>query len=159
MTTEEKAKAYDEVLERAKKWYNNPNSSSIGKSYLLAILPELEESEDERIKELIRNLLTIDNPSTKELYSIYGKSKADAIAWLEKQGEQNLANSAKTCKVEQKPAEWSEEDMKMSEEDVKMREAIEYVMTMYENQRLLSQQGIKLVDLLAWLNPIRPPKQ
>ena len=33
-----------------------------------------------------------------------------AIAWLEKQGEQILANSAQTCKDEQKPAEWSDKD-------------------------------------------------
>ena len=34
MTQEEKAKAYDEALERAREWYNNPNLSNIGKSYL-----------------------------------------------------------------------------------------------------------------------------
>ncbi len=43
---------------------------------------------------------------------------SDVLSWielsnLEKQGEQILANSAKTCKDEKKPAEWSEEDEKV----------------------------------------------
>ena len=44
----EKAKAYDEALERARKWYNNPNSSSIGKSYLYAVFPELAEAAERK---------------------------------------------------------------------------------------------------------------
>jgi len=50
LTTEQKAKAYDKALERAKEWHNNPNASSIGKSYLLAVFQQLAESEDELLK-------------------------------------------------------------------------------------------------------------
>ena len=93
MTTEEKAKAYDEAIERAKKL--------IDKGYdvlMPEIFPELKESEDERIrKELIKKVrFYIDG----DIPCGYDAKKA--LAWLEKQGEQSLANSAKTCKVEPK---------------------------------------------------------
>ena len=45
MTTEEKAKAYDEALERAKKF-----EGKYGGGYAGYIFPELAESEDERIR-------------------------------------------------------------------------------------------------------------
>lgn len=80
MTQEEKAKRYDEVFNAAKEWYNNPNSSNIGKSYLYAVFPELKESEDEKIrKELIGFLRNIPNSN----YTC-----EEMALWLEKQGEQ-----------------------------------------------------------------------
>ena len=83
---EEKARRYDEVFSIAKEWYNNPNSSSIGKSYLYAVLPELKESkesEDEKIMGAFRDFA--------ENYLFWGKfglTKEKALAWLEKQGKQ-----------------------------------------------------------------------
>lgn len=95
LSIEEKAKRYDEALEKAKNYHkqlldeDNPEwASEIEK-----IFPEFKESEDERIrKELIA------------IYSVGAKVNAktgdipdrDIVAWLEKQGEQ-------------KPA-WNEED-------------------------------------------------
>ena len=66
MTEKEKAKAYDEAIEIAKKWYN-----------------ELKESEDEKIKNAILNHL-------KKMWGncqddVCGVHVEDAIAWLEKQ--------------------------------------------------------------------------
>ena len=72
------------------------------------LIPELKESEEEIIRNRIIGYLKQDieeHPERKERIE-------EMLAWLEKQGSQNLANSAKTCKVEQKPA-WSEEDEKM----------------------------------------------
>ena len=60
--------------------------------------PELKESEDERI----RNFLICKFREIGEVWHEY--STKDIIAWLEKQGSQNLANSEKTCKVDQNPA-------------------------------------------------------
>ena len=79
LSIEDKAKRYDEVFNAAKEWYNNPNSSSIGKSYLYAVFPELRESEDDRIrKELIGFLRNIPNSN----YTC-----EEMALWLEKQGD------------------------------------------------------------------------
>jgi hypothetical protein len=60
-----------------------------------AFFPELKESEDERIRKAIIEHLRQDI----ELELILSEEEGNEwIAWLEKQGEQNLANSAKTCK-------------------------------------------------------------
>lgn len=82
LSIEQKAKRYDEALERAKKWYNAPNIDKMptyGNRVIEEIFPELKESEDERIKEAII--------TTIHLY--YGEPLEDEakemIAWLEKQ--------------------------------------------------------------------------
>ena len=74
----EKEKAYGEAIEGAKKYYGNRIAEEI--------FHELYESEDEMIKTAILNLLKI-----WRNYKDYvcGVHVEDAIAWLEKQGEQN----------------------------------------------------------------------
>ena len=91
MNIEEKAKAYDEALERARALRNE----AIEKEYVVdyikdyeTIFPELRESDDERIRKEIISALKFANDG-----GVYDKH----IAYLEKQKEQ-------------KPAEWSEED-------------------------------------------------
>ena len=80
MTTEEKAKAYDGALERAKKAYNAiPPESRGARKIIEDAFPELRESEDERIrKELI---------SQVEKSKHHPADKARWIAYLEKQKE------------------------------------------------------------------------
>ena len=78
MTDKEKAKAYDEALERARKLYEQGTiTESLG-----YVFPELKESEDDRIrKELIdyhRSMAAAADDYVHEAW----------IAWLEKQGEQ-----------------------------------------------------------------------
>ena len=91
LTIEEKAKRYDEALERAKKLYNDGNSPVA--TTVEEIFPELKESEDERIgKELI------------EFVKSRGGFKQEYIAWLEKQGKKKYA--------------WDEEDEKMCQETI-----------------------------------------
>lgn len=50
-----------------------------------------EEDENRIMKELLYNVIVSNDntPSTKEILSIYGKTKEDALSWLEKQGEQS----------------------------------------------------------------------
>ena len=76
MTEKEKAKAYDEALERAKKLY--------GKGITEEIFPELNESEDERIKKAIIEFFESEDDNTT--YSLVRKK--DIIAWLERQGKE-----------------------------------------------------------------------
>ena len=76
MTEKEKAKAYDEALERAKKLHD--------KIDIKEIFPELNESEDERIKKAIIEFFESEDDDTT--YSLVRKK--DIIAWLEKQGKE-----------------------------------------------------------------------
>ena len=88
MTEKEKAKAYDEALERAKKWYNAPNVDKIptyGDRIIEEIFPKLKESDDERIK---KDLIQWIDEFPDTIWR--GHYKKDIIAWLEKQGEQEL---------------------------------------------------------------------
>ena len=77
MTQEEKAKAYDEAIERAKVIYQGcykPDTAATIAEVLQNVFPELKESGDERIrKELI------------EFVKSRGGFKQEYIAWLEKQ--------------------------------------------------------------------------
>lgn len=98
MTQEEKAKAYDEALKKAKAIVNSINVGLIGKDSFEAVFPELKESEnkgeneskDEKIrKELISHFCSIRNNCGKDWY---GYDINDVISWLEKQGEQKPAD-------------------------------------------------------------------
>ena len=82
MTDKEKAKAYDEAIERARKLYGN--------GIVEEIFPELKESDDEKIRRWIVDDIRY-NMSNEPLNNSEYKKKAEkAIDWLEKQGEQNL---------------------------------------------------------------------
>ena len=86
MTQEEKAKAYDEALERARKLYNSEETSADVEIACETIFPELAESENERIRQAIIEFFEFQDDNTT--YSLV--SKKDILAWLEKQGEQKL---------------------------------------------------------------------
>ena len=122
MTTEEKAKAYDEALEKAKFYHGNCPSEPERKK-LEKMFPVLRESEDERIISSIIAVLENDK-----------KHYLEEIAWLEKQKELTPADGwdyadrrmshplylegfeagrAVEREVSEPSAEWSEEDEKM----------------------------------------------
>lgn len=84
MTQEEKAKAYDEALDRAKVMHEEGMMTE----RLEYLFPELKESEDEKIrKELIDAIQSLwDNDALPMPLSL--KRKDAWIAWLERQGEQ-----------------------------------------------------------------------
>lgn len=88
---------YEKKYKDALMWIESiyPTLSSEQRMEAEGIFPEIAESADERIrKEIIEHLR-----QDIELEQILSEKKGgDWIAWLEKQGEQNLANSAKTCK-------------------------------------------------------------
>ncbi len=87
MTTEEKARAYDEALKWMRELY--PGLHGATKEDAEHYFPELRESEDERV---IRTLYYL----VRDHDWLNGATKGEVLAWLEKQKEQ-------------KPA-WSEED-------------------------------------------------
>lgn len=80
MTEKEKAKAYDEAIERTKKLYGNGITEEI--------FPELKESDDDRIK---KDLIQWVDEFPDIIWR--GHYKKDIIAWLEKQGEQSSSQT------------------------------------------------------------------
>ena len=75
MTEKEKAKAYDEAIEKAKKLYSNGIAEEI--------FPELKESEDEKIrKEIISILRNVYWTSNKNRFN-------ELVAWLERQDKKS----------------------------------------------------------------------
>ena len=86
MTQEEKARAYDEALERARKIHSEiVNNELLGfPRQIEDIFPQLRESEDERIRKELINFLR--SPFIKE--NLTDKKVAPWIAYLEKQKEQ-----------------------------------------------------------------------
>lgn len=96
-TIEEKAKAYDDVVEKLSKLYRDYDSVSNlidVKEELENILPELKESEDEKIrKALLNHLKEASRGKTLVVNTLDYKRWAD---WLEKQGKNNMGISEAT---------------------------------------------------------------
>lgn len=80
MTEKEKAKAYDEAIERAKELYGNGITEEI--------FPELKEDNDEKIRRWIIDDIRYNMNNEPLNNSEYKKKAEKAIAWLETQGEQ-----------------------------------------------------------------------
>ena len=94
-TIEEKAKAYDEALERAKAYHRNELAGS-RKEMTEYIFPELRESEDERIRKwLVAQMQKFHDEANREGRWEDFCMTEKAIFYLEKQKEQ-------------KPVEWTE---------------------------------------------------
>ena len=75
MTEKEKAKAYDEAIERTKKLYSNEIAEEI--------FPELKESEDEKIRKEIISIL-------RNAYWTSNKNRFnELVAWLENQRDKD----------------------------------------------------------------------
>ena len=75
LSINEKAKAYDKAIERAKKIYGN--------GIIERIFPELKEGDDERIKKNCIHFLELQKQHHAATFEI-----EECIAWLEKQGKQ-----------------------------------------------------------------------
>ena len=124
MTQAEKAKAYDEALEKARQLCDYPTTKPFI-SDLQNLFPELKESEDERIrKELI------------EFVKHRGGFKQEYIAWLEKQAEQKSI--------------WNEED----EHRIKLLEALceDKLFESVPNSTMYGEMR-KTIDWLNFLRP------
>lgn len=91
MTDKEKAKAYDEAIKKAKEIkekivYSHLSTESCKavSEYIDTIIPELRESEDEKI---IKRLLTLVKILDPCFFEGDNPSKKECLAWLEKQKE------------------------------------------------------------------------
>ena len=93
--------AQEEKFEEAKRLYETANANQ--RYVLESLFPELKESEDERIRKALVEM--VHDTTGDSLWVDYGVHKEDAIAYLEKQGEQ-------------KPAEWSKIDKANLEDSI-----------------------------------------
>jgi len=97
LSIKEKAKAYDEALERARIWQNNLYDTN-DKDYadeLNYIFPELkEEPEDEKIRKALINVFA----THKDYEMFFGVSVEDIRTWLEKQKIDKEINLAEILK-------------------------------------------------------------
>ena len=89
LTIEQKAKAYDGLIERLKDLKFSCRFSPLSDT-IDEIFPELKESEDERIRKLL--IEAVIQVLQDQYCSNRGVSKEKVIAWLEKQDEQKPAD-------------------------------------------------------------------
>ena len=130
LSIEEKAKAYDEAIEKAKKVKDNPFAGYDGSDVISYLFPELQESENERIRKGLIGYFRAGK--CENISSYHGISTNDILAWLEKQDEQ-------------KPA-WSEEDKCM------LNNVIDTLKPLSQT----THSGYAINSMINWLKSIRP---
>jgi len=98
MTTEEKAKAYDEALKKAKEMYDtyrfNVDPSNFKPTDFEYVFPQLAESDDERIRKALINALKVSETIGELKFRLSEPTREKAIAYLEKQKEASKAIEA-----------------------------------------------------------------
>lgn len=87
LSIEEKARRYDEAIERANSLLSN---NQVGNAWIYKLLPELKENGDERIRKAIIKCLKW--LRMKHVGLMFGSSFDSIFSWLEKQGEQKPAD-------------------------------------------------------------------
>jgi len=92
LSIEQKAEAYDKALERAREINNEQRAQPF--NVMTRVFPELKESEDERIRKALLEM--VHDTTGDSLWVDYNVHKEDAIAWLEKQGKNNMGISEAT---------------------------------------------------------------
>ena len=101
LSIEQKAKAYDEAIERAKEWYSDAQIGIGFKANLEKLFPELKESEGEDIKQFLIDFIKVCGWTEKKDQGWPSKEKC--IAWIEKQGEQKCTAEEVLIKAGLKP--------------------------------------------------------
>lgn len=90
LSIKEKAKAYDEALEKARCYYKGANGNEDMITMVTTMFPSLKESEGEDIKQFLIDFIKVCGWTEKKDQGWPSKEKC--ITWLEKQGEQKFAD-------------------------------------------------------------------
>lgn len=170
---EQKAKAYDEALARARKVHKYSSDLTEIKR-MEDIFPILAESEDEKIRNFITNELACLR-ATDEKGSDRYEDLTNAITWLEEQDIEKpkqydidilekhitkdyISELAHTVIVRNG---WEIVDAKeWSEEDENMIRYIGNAITCKESTKYLEEKGIDIIKAHRWLESFKPqPKQ
>ena len=160
MTQEEKAKAYDEAIERARYWAKCPtvwNSDDICQK----IFPELVESEENRIKRCIGMALT---DVSEKRFTDYDTSLRDCLDWLEKQSKENMIKAlqleyekGKADALQEQRKDWSEEDERIHQCLIRDQEkALDDVRNdKYGHSEIISDLKEMYRERINWLESIK----
>ena len=141
----EKAKAYDEAINKAKSLYKAAEPMSGCNVLLETIFPELKESEDERIRKSIINLII--KSAQNGGMALHKWESQQMIAWLEKKGKQKHDNN---CFLS-----WSEEDELYIRE---LESLVKRVWVIAEHQN--DKDTIhKMSDLSFFLKTLKPQQK
>lgn len=174
MTTEEKAKAYDNIIQRVTELYET--GTCLTMEQMEYLFPELRESEDERIKkELIEFIKwSVDRHFMREDFH-QSKRPSEWIAYLEKQKEYHIPwydyQKSKEAgytivpneeyeqlikQKEQKPA-WSEEDEEMRNLIIAIFE-VNHPNGFFKANELgtTDMHGVHTEEIISWLKSLRP---
>ena len=140
MTVEEKAKAYDEALDRAIELYEKDSVFDSEKTLIRCIFPEFKESEDEKIRKALVDAL---NKNLGNGIEKYGTTLNAALTWLEKQGEQKQ--------------EWSEEDERICQCLIKdQEESLDEVRNdKYGHSEIISDLKEMYRERINWLKSLK----
>ena len=99
LSIEQKARNYDEALERARKEYKDHEAFNSFRNMLVRIFPELRESEDEKI---LKELISIVKAYRENCITEGNHRFDNCLAWLEKQGNtENCLTELKDDKSEE----------------------------------------------------------
>lgn len=135
MTQGEKAKAYDEAIERARSKIKNDKDHILYEDDVIEIFPELKESEDEKIRQNLHKLLCAE--ISIGTFEKYGLADDTVFDWLEKQ----------------KSAKWSEEDERILERLI-------CVFNSYKNSQYKINrdkwEGLEINNVLCFLKSLKP---
>ena len=153
-TIEEKAKAYDEALEVAKRKLCMDEAGMVDNftpDDIRELFPELAESEDEKIRKFIVDCIE-ELRRVNQDNSHFNGVCSDAIAWLEKIGDWH--------KMYDKPAEWREEDEdKIMLIEDSFSDYLDYVRednSLTKHQKNTTKDNV--VGYVNWLKSLRPQK-
>lgn len=151
MSIEEKAKAYNEALEQAKKELATCGSMDCEAArQIFRLFPQLQESEDERIIKTLQEYVKNRN------WMLNGPSQAEVLAWLEKQkGNQYFVGYAKGYSEgqlnpkpkEQKPVDDSDFKTKLAEYIMKNRTGYSYHISSESILQMAKEELIKRGEL------------
>lgn len=133
-------KAYEEALERMKSWMKgeHPECFTEAKKAAEFIFPELKESEDERIRKEMIEFFTFENWNGEAPFS--PELAKERIAWLEKQGKDNMIEALRLEYEKGKADALQEQRKKWTSEDLLNRNEIMDIL-----------QECNRDDLIAWL--------
>ena len=126
MTKEEKAIAYDKAIEKIKYVMEHGVSPTLSKEDLQDLFSELKESEDERIR---KEIIDIIKSQKEQQCHIDGAVYDKMVAWLEKQT----------------PAKFKDE------KDERIIEVIKKVFEAKQKDNVVECLGVDVNDILTWL--------
>lgn len=89
LTTKQKAKCYDEALERAKSKIKNDNDHVLYEDDIIEMFPELKESKESKDEKIRKHLICLfqKDYGTNSFARFAGIKVKDILSWLEKEAE------------------------------------------------------------------------